>query len=196
MNIGNRFCAVFGLAWLLGGAWAAVDGAPLFGADSAVAESALDAGEAKHIAAFKAEPERYKNLKVVRLSPALLDSSRLITVVTPDGKLLQFAGSKKAPPAETLPFFADGKRHDMPYPSAWVGRSNTGIFTASYLPGGFSASFSDEGRQYSVQGLGTSNRYFVLMETPVIWGPAEPTGLTLRQLREMAASAPSMKASK
>ena len=196
MRNGTRFCAALTLVSLLGGAWPAADGAALFGADSTVAESALDASETKDIATFKAEPERYKNLKVVRLSPALLDSSRLITVVTPDGKKLQFVGSKATPPAETAPFFADGKRYDMPYPSAWVGRSYTGMFTASYLPGGFSASFSDEGRRFSVQGLGTSNRYFLLMETPVIWGPAEPTGLTLRQWRELAASAPALKGSK
>jgi len=190
----------FALAWTLGGAWAASDGAALFGADSTVAESALDADETKHLANFKADPERYKNLKIVRLAPALLDSSRLITVMTPDGKQLQFVGGKRTPPAETLPFFADGKRHDMPYPSRWVGRSSTGRFTASYLPGGFSAKFSDQGRRYSLQGLGSSGRYFLLMETPVVWGQAHPTGVELetllRQQREKAASSADLKDSK
>jgi hypothetical protein len=163
---------------------AALDGAALFNTASVVSESALDADEAKHIAAFKADPAHYQNIKIVKLAPTLLDSSSLITVTTPDGKQLQFTGRKETPPAATLPFFKDGKRYDQPYPTMWAGRSDAGSFNAAYLPGGFAASFTDGGRHYHVQSLGTSNRYFVLMETPVVYGLAEPTGVDPRPNRQ------------
>lgn len=163
---------------------AALDGAALFSAASVVSESALDADEAKHMAAFKADPAHYQNIKIVRLSPMLLDSSPLITVTTPDGKQLQFAGGRETPPAATLPFFKDGKRHDRPYPAMWAGRSDAGSFNAAYQSGGFAAYFTDGGRHYHVQSLGSGNRYFVLMELPVVYGRPEPTGVDLRPNRK------------
>lgn len=141
-------------------------GAPLFDVvKNSISEADLDESELKQLKAHKADPAfASMKAKIIKFDPSVLDSVNAVTVMTPDAKVLQFGLGKRE--VTTTLFFDGLKKKEMPITSWIATPSGPGrdYFNAVYTKGGFSAQFSDLNHVYTINSLGASNRYYLLME--------------------------------
>lgn len=141
-------------------------GVPLFDmVKNGISEGDLDESELKQLKMHKADPA-FASMKaiIIKFDPSVLDRVNAITVTTPDAKILQFTLGKRE--ITTTLFFDGLKRKEVPLTS-WVATpsgSGRDYFNAVYTKGGFSAQFSDMDHVYTINSLGASNRYYILME--------------------------------
>jgi hypothetical protein len=150
----------------------AADGARLFGSSDLVpnaSESAtLTAEERKELAALRRHTNLHKSITVVRLNRAALNSG-VVTVVTPEGKELQYVG-------------ALGKNYDQSF--LWQGKSNHGNLDISYDEKALVGFLTDAGKMYQFRSLAGGRMYFIseapimaLQESPGMSGMKDPPGL-------------------
>jgi hypothetical protein len=137
----------------------------LFDSDSYVPESQLrtilHAPEAQVVHAFRSRPQKYRDVRVVRLNRSALNGTSLVLVM-PDGMEHQYVGSK---------VFDEASRAVI-----WRGNAKSGgRFTFAETDEGCYGQISAMGKSYQLQSL-PGKRLYILAEAALADAPEEGNG--------------------